>query len=111
MSFRMLTNKEILLAIASKVTNKIAAIRSDRRGLAAIEFSLFVGLLAFSLLNTADVSIYIYQRMELENAAQMGAQAARWFCNNPPPPQLPATTNCPGLTTAITNAIQSTSLG
>ena len=108
--FRMLAKEKILLAIASKVTNKIAVIRSDRRGVAAIEFSLFVGMLAFGLLNTADVSIYIYQRMELENAAQMGAQAA-WQTCDPNNNQLPATTNCPGLTTAITNAIQSTSLG
>ena len=57
-----------------------------------------------------DVSIYLYQRMELENAAQMGVQAA-WKTCDPNNKQLPATTNCPGLTTAITNAVQSTSLG
>jgi Flp pilus assembly protein TadG len=110
--FRMLANKKILLAIASKVTNKIAAIRSDQRGVSAIEFSLFAGMLAFALLNTADISIYIYHRMELENAAQMGAQAAWQTCNpNATPTQLPATTNCPSLMTAITSAVQSTSLG
>ena len=48
--------------------------------------------------------------MEVENASQMGAQAA-WKTCNPNNNQIPATTNCPGLTTAITNAVQSTSLG
>lgn len=89
---------------------KVAAIRSDQRGTAAIEFSFFAGLLSLGVLNMTDVSIYIYQRMEVENASQMGAQAA-WKTCNPNNNQVPATTNCPGLTTAITNAVQSTSLG
>ena len=60
------------------------------------------------MLNTADVSIYIYKRMELENATQMGVQAAWKTCNEPT--LLPATINCPGLTAAITSAVKSTSL-
>jgi Flp pilus assembly protein TadG len=89
---------------------KVAAIRSDQRGASAIEFSFFAGLLSLGLLNMTDVSIYIYQRMELENATEMGAQAA-WKLCDPFKGYVPATTNCPGLTTAITNAAQSTSLG
>jgi Flp pilus assembly protein TadG len=87
---------------------KILGLKQDRRGLAAIEFAIFAALLSFALLNVADISIYIFQRMEVENATQMGAQAAWKNCDST---QLPATTSCPGLTTAVQNAIQSTSLG
>ena len=82
---------------------------SDERGTSAIEFAFFASILSFAILNVADVSIYLYKRMQVENATQMGAQAA-WNACDPSQNQLPATTNCPSLTTAITNAIQSTSL-
>lgn len=93
-----------------KLAEKIAAIRSDQRGASALEFAIFVGILAFGLLNTADISIYIYKRMQVENATEMAVQAA-WKTCDPNQNQLPATTSCPGLTTAITNAVQSTTLG
>lgn len=93
-----------------RILAKVTALRSDQRGASAIEFSFFAGLLSLGLLNMTDVSRYVYQRMEVENASQMGAQAA-WKTCNPNNNQIPATTNCPGLTTAITNAVQSTSLG
>ena len=81
---------------------------TDQRGVAAVEFGLFAIFLALALANVTDVSIYIYQRMQAENATQVAVQAAWKTCD---PSQLPATTNCAGLTTAIQNAIQSTSLG
>ena len=86
------------------------AIRSDARGTSAIEFSFFAGLLSFAMLNVTDISVYLYKRMEVENATQMGVQAAFKTCD-PSNGYLPATTSCPGLTTAVTNAIRSTSLG
>ncbi len=98
-TFRTFLNRKYLLDIWS-----------DKRGTAAIEFSIFVGLLAFAMLNTADIARYIYQRMELENATEMGAEAA-WHACDPSQGYLPATTSCPGLTTAVTKAVQSTSLG
>ena len=82
---------------------------SDERGTSAIEFAFFASILSFAILNVADISIYLYKRMQVENATQMGAQAA-WKACDPSKNQLPATTNCPSLTTAITNAIHSTSL-
>jgi Flp pilus assembly protein TadG len=88
----------------------VKAIGSDTRGTSAIEFSFFAGMLSLAVLNITDISVYIYKRMEVENATQMGAQAAFKTCD-PSNGYLPATTSCPGLTTAITNAIQSTSLG
>jgi len=91
-----------------KLIKEIAAIRADQEGLSAVEFALFAGLLVLALINTADVSIYIYQRMQVENATQMGAQAAWTACDLD---QLPATTNCPNFVTRVQGAVQSTSLG
>jgi Flp pilus assembly protein TadG len=93
------------------VLEKIAAIKSDRRGVAAVEFGLFAIFLSLALANVADVTIYLYQRMQVENATQVGAQAAWQACAAASPPQLPATVNCLGLATAVQNAVQSTSLG
>ena len=62
------------------------------------------------LLNAVDVGRFIYQRMQVEYGAQVGAQAAWKTCYDPGT-MLPATLNCPQLTAAITAAIQSTSLG
>jgi len=81
---------------------------TDQRGVAAIEFGFFSIFLSLALVNVADVSIYIYQRMQAENATQVAAQAAWKACDLS---QLPATTNCAGLATAIQNALGSTSLG
>jgi Flp pilus assembly protein TadG len=79
----------------------------DQRGVAAIEFGVFALLLSVSLANVTDVSIYIYQRMQVENATEVAAQAALKTCST----KLPATTNCPALLTVMQNALQSTSLG
>ena len=65
-------------------------------------------MLVFLLLNVVDVSIYIYKRMQVEKAAQMGAQAAFNTCDET---MVPATTKCPDLNSAINAAISSTSLG
>lgn len=86
----------------------LAKLRADRRGVAAIEFAIFAGLLSFAILNVIDISIYIYQRMEVENATEMGAQAAWKNCDLP---SLPASINCSALTNAVQNAVHSTSLG
>jgi Flp pilus assembly protein TadG len=85
------------------------AIPSDTRGVAAVEFALCASMLALGLLNAVDVGYYGYKRMEVESAAQVGAQVAWKTCNSSS--LLPATQNCAGLSSAITTAIQSTSLG
>jgi Flp pilus assembly protein TadG len=106
--FRMTASTAKMPKTLRQLRIKLAAIRSDERGVAAIEFSFFAALLCFGLLNTADIGIYIYKRMELENAAQT---AAEWVLTNCSPNNLPATTQCANLTSNITNAMQSTSLG
>jgi TadE-like protein len=80
----------------------------DTRGVAAIEMALAGMMLILAVLNVVDVGVYGYKKMQVVNAAQVGAQAA--WKNCPLSSQLPATQNCPGLNAAITTAIQSTSL-
>lgn len=88
--------------------HKLRSLRRDTRAVVAIEFAATGALLSVGLLNAVDVGYYVYRRMEVENAAQMGAQAAWKTCTQD---LLPATQNCPGLNNAITTAVQSTSLG
>lgn len=80
----------------------------DCRGVAGVEFALIGGFLCLAVVNVADIGIYLYKRMNVENAALVGAMSALKACDAT---QLPATVNCPGLTAAVTAAIQSTSLG
>ena len=86
--------------LAHKLAGRSKAFRADQRGVAAIEFGVFAIFLSLTLANVADVSIYIFQRMQAENATQVAAQAAWKACDLS---QLPAITNCPGLATAIQN--------
>lgn len=85
-----------------------SSVFTDHRGVAAVEFALVAGVLAMAMLNALDIARYYYERMEVQNATQMGAQAAWSTCDVA---KLPASVNCPGLSAAVTAAIQSTSLG
>jgi Flp pilus assembly protein TadG len=100
--------RPLLRKFALKLAGNTKAIWADRSGVAAVEFGLFAIFLATALANVTDVSIYIYQRMQVDNATQVAAQAAWKACDLS---HLPATTNCPGLTAAMQSALQSTSLG
>jgi Flp pilus assembly protein TadG len=93
--------------LARPLARKLCAAWADQRGVAAIEFGVFAILLTAALANVADVSIYIYQRMQVQNATEMAAQVALKTCAA----NLPATTNCPNLLPAIQTAMHSTSLG
>jgi Flp pilus assembly protein TadG len=102
----------------ASVSGKLRLFGAAARGVAAIEFAIIGPLLALGLVNAVDVGYYAYRRMEVENAAQDGSQAAWKQCpdqsSNLPATQLNASSglpNCPGLNAAITSAIQSTSLG
>ena len=100
----------VLLGTVRALAEKVAGLRSDQRGASAVEFAIFAGILAFGLLNTADISVYIYKRMQVENATEMAVQAA-WKTCDASKGFVPATTSCPNLTTVITGAAQSTTLG
>jgi len=104
------------LRTAASVSKKLRLFGADARGVAGIEFGVTGLLLVIGLLNAVDVGYYAYQRMEVENAAEAGAQAAWQTCHDPNGSILPATVNCQPpntaitLNAAITAAIQSTTL-
>ena len=86
----------------------IKALARDSRGVASVEFALVAVFLMTAILNAADVGSYVYQAMEVENAAQMAAQTALQGCTVA---QVPVTTNCPDFASKLATAIAATSLG
>ena len=76
--------------------------------MAGLEFALIAGAFTLAVVNVTDIAIYLYKRMEVENAALVGTMRALKTCDAG---YLPATVNCPGLVPAVTAAVQSTSLG
>jgi Flp pilus assembly protein TadG len=57
------------------IVRLLASLRS-RAGNAAVEFALIAPILSSALVGMADLGIGLYERMEVENAAQAGAQYA-----------------------------------
>ena len=97
--------------LALELAGRIKAISADQRGVAAIEFGIFAPLLFLALANVVDVTMYLYQRMQVQNATEVAAQAAWKKCDLT---ALPPTTDCSTLAasvTAVQNALGSTSLG
>ena len=86
----------------------LARFRRDPSGLAAIEFAMIAGFLSIAVLNVTDVSIFLYDKLQVNNATQMGVQAAWAACDLN---HLPATSRCPAMGAAVAAAIKSTSLG
>ncbi len=84
----------------------------DCRATAAAEMALVVPFLAFIGLNVADMSVYLYTKMQVDLAAHEAVGAARVLCDPlAHPTWLPAVPNCPSLTTTMLSAAQSTTLG
>ena len=81
-------------------------LRNDVSGVAAIEFAFIASFLALALMNATDISMFLYQRIQVNEATQMGAQIAWKTCNG----SLPATVNCSNLNSVVTTGIHSTSL-
>ena len=54
--------------------------RRDTRGTAAVEFAVAAMFLCAGVLSAVDLGLYEYKRMEVENAAQVGAQAVWKTC-------------------------------
>jgi Flp pilus assembly protein TadG len=94
-----------MLRLATFFLNRL---RRDRGGLATVEFGLVLSTLVLLMMNGVEAARFYYGKMQLQNAAQMASQAAYSECDTS---HLPATTNCTGLTSAVTTALQSTPLG
>ena len=81
----------------------------DTRGAAAIELALWLTILIVPVMNVVDLGFYVFQRMQVENAVQAGAQAVWAACVSYS--SQPKGTACgSSRDTAISLGIQSTSL-
>lgn len=65
----------------------------DTRAGAALELALWVAILALPLLNVIDIGLYVFRRMQVENAGQMAVQSAWGSCDDSSE-QRPVTTKC-----------------
>jgi Flp pilus assembly protein TadG len=90
------------------MTRPLRRFGRDQRGIAAVEMAMVLGIFAVGFMNATDVGRYAYQTSQVNAAAQAGAQAALNACDMN---HTPATVNCADLNSAVTTAIQTTTLG
>jgi hypothetical protein len=83
----------------------------DTRGAAAAEFAIWLGVLIVPFLNVVDIGFYCFKVMQVREAAQAAAQSAEALCGAQTQTTFPASLNCTGLSSQLTSAAQSTSLG
>ena len=88
---------------------------SGTEGAAALEVAMWLAVLVVPVLSAVDLGYYAFQSMQVHEAAQAAAQAAESTCG--PKGLIPAVESCTTptinntLTTVLTNAAQTTSLG
>ncbi|MDA9430491.1 hypothetical protein XH88_01550 [Bradyrhizobium sp. CCBAU 51627] len=77
----------------------MSAAARDCRGVAAIEFGIMVPLLSLMVVSVTDIGLAVYRKMQVEDAAQAGAQYAiiHGFDAN-------------GISSAVTSATNSTAI-
>ena len=90
------------------MTNRVHSFKADERGIAAVEVALVSALLTTALFNVVEVGRYAYVASQVSAASQAGAQAALVTCSAT---QTPITSNCSAAVSAITTALQGTTLG
>ena len=81
------------------------------RGAAAAELALWLAVLFVPVLNVVDLGFYCFQAIQVRTAAQAAAQSAEELCGAKSQTTFPASQNCTGLSSQLTAAAQSTSLG
>ena len=54
----------------------VLGIVRDRGGVAAIEFGIMIPLFSLMTVSVTDIGLAVYRKMQVENAAQAGAQYA-----------------------------------
>jgi Flp pilus assembly protein TadG len=107
------------MAARGKLRRRWSFGRSEH-GSAAVEFAIWTAILAPIVINTVDLGMYVYDRVQVANASQTAVQAAwsYWYANCQ---GQSSSSNCDGVkvngvsggfTTAVKNAItQSSNLG
>lgn len=98
------------LPICPRADNRLPLLRSrlraaakDVRGVAAIEFAMIVPVLLFMMVAIVDFGLAIYSDMEVQNAAQAGAQyaIAHGFNATSIAQAVTSATNLPGITVSV----------
>ena len=69
---------------------------------------MIAGFLSIAVLNVADIAQFYFAKIQVNDATQMGVQAAWATCDLN---HIPASVKCPSMSAAVTRAVQSTSLG
>lgn len=95
---------------------RFAAIKAYLRrdsGAAATELAIWLSVLTLPFLNVIDFGLYLYQRIQVENAAQLSVQAAwqAWPSCTGSISSTPTATTCTALIDAAQQAGHSTNLG
>jgi Flp pilus assembly protein TadG len=85
--------------LLDSLTGHVRAAVSDRRGVAAVEFGIMIPLLSLMAVSVTDIGLALYRKMQVEDAAQAGAQyaIARGF-------------DTTGISSAVTSATNSTAI-
>jgi Flp pilus assembly protein TadG len=103
-----MTRRSLRTRRARRASSLRRFLRGDL-GAAAAELALLAPVMIFPLLSVVDLAAYSLQKMQVEHAAEAGAQAIRGACG---PQQTPVTKSCTtGLASKISAGAQSTSLG
>jgi Flp pilus assembly protein TadG len=76
MTMRKLFSKPAMTGSGSSLMERLRALISDDRGAAAIEFAVIAPTLVMMAVCTVDLGMGIYRNMQVQNAAQIGAQYA-----------------------------------
>jgi len=81
------------------LTGHVRAAIGDKRGVAAAEFGILIPILSLMVVSVTDIALALYRKMQVENAAQAGAQyaIARGF-------------DVSGISNAVTNATNATDI-
>ena len=80
------------------------------KGAAAAEFTLVAVMFAFILVNVGDLGVYVYDKMQVESAAQAAAESLWAQCSPATGGAPDVTDNCKNAATFVTNSAQQTSL-
>jgi Flp pilus assembly protein TadG len=83
----------------------------EERGAAAVEFALWLGVIVWPLLNVYDLGLYVFQKIQVDNAGQAAVQQLFNACGQTT--ASPILTNCSSakVSNGLSYGIQSTSLG
>jgi len=94
----------------TSVRDALTRYREETTGTAAVEIAIWLVVMVVPLLNVVDTGFYIYQRMQVENAASAAAQSVWALCTSST--QVPVTGGgCTNVGATAQAAAQGTSLG